>query len=431
MTKRSLPENLCFWTYVLTWPLYLVGALFLTGPALAWVMFALICLSAYLGPAIRPDLRLAGPVPALVWCWIVGMLVMLVALWIGHLNWDLGLSLTIKSTVGWMKGWAMVALFILIGSVLQIGREVLIRGQNIVGLVTLIILPLMLIAPMIGLPSRVFVSPLQATGGPGPEYFSVYLYTIDPENGSARWQFYAPWSPFAGLLGVTMVIFAIEDKKKFWLVCGLLAGIAMIYFSRSRMSLVGLAVCLAVPRLLSFAKDTRAWLTLAALASSMAITGSVAINFISSSVEGFKGARASSSRVRDTIQSIGYHRWRTEAFWFGHGTIERGPHIVEYMPIGSHHTWYALLFVKGLVGFFALLVPLLWQLIVVTFDAIQSPRGRLPCALMLNFVILTFGENLEVEVYLLWPAYVLLGIHAREMLHERRLKKLATSYQGQ
>jgi hypothetical protein len=200
------------------------------------------------------------------------------------------------------------------------------------------------------------------------------------------------------------------------LFCGLLGGLAMIYFSHSRMSLVALAVCIAVPRILPLAKDSRAWLASAVLVSSMAIFGNDLLNLISSSISGFKNARASSSRVRDTIQSIGYYRWQTEAFWFGHGTIERGPHIVEYMPIGSHHTWYGLLFVKGIVGFVALLVPMVWQLVVVISDAVRSPRGRLPCALMLNFVILTFGENLEVEVYLLWPAYVLLGIHLREIM---------------
>jgi hypothetical protein len=415
MVKRSLPESICFWTYVLTWPLYLIGGLYLTGPVLAWVMLGLLGVSAYFGPAMRNDLRIEHRVHPLVWCWVIAMLVMLLALWVGHGEWGLGLGATIKSSIGWAKGWAMIALFILIGAQFQIRRDVLIRGQNIVGLVTLCLLPLLLIAPLAHLPSRVFVSPLQATGGPGPEYFSVYLYTIDPENGSARWQFFAPWAPFAGLIGVTMVLFAVEEKKKFWLACGLLGGLAMIYFSRSRMSLVGLAVCLLVPRLLPLAKQSRAWLVGAAAVSSMAVFGGALLNLAKSSIDGFKNARASSSRVRDTIQSIGYYRWQTEAFWFGHGTIERGPHIVEYMPIGSHHTWYGLLFVKGIVGFSALLVPMIWHLVVVIVDAVQSARGRLPCALMLNFVILTFGENLEVEVYLLWPAYVLLGIHLREI----------------
>ncbi|MEL6316565.1 MAG: O-antigen ligase domain-containing protein, partial [Pseudomonadota bacterium] len=31
------------------------------------------------------------------------------------------------------------------------------------------------------------------------------------------------------------------------------------------------------------------------------------------------------------------------------------------------------------------------------------------------FVILSFGENIEIETYLLWPAILMLGVHAREM----------------
>ncbi|MDE2385084.1 MAG: O-antigen ligase domain-containing protein [Alphaproteobacteria bacterium] len=416
MTQRTLPENICFWAFVLTWPFYAIGALFLVGPILAWSLLALAGFAAYFGEAVRDDLRIAGPLPPLVLGWIIGMLAMLVVLWVGHMNWDLGLGQTIKSSVGWAKGWAMIAIFIWVGAVLQIRREVLVRSQNIVGLITLLLFPLMFVAPYIGLPSRLYVSPLQATGGPGPEYFSVYLFTIDPETMTPRWQFYAPWAPFAGLLGVTMAIFALEDEKKFWKYSGLLAGVLMIYFSKSRMSLVGLAACLIIPRLMPYLKYSKAWVVLAGLTSLFAVFGQTVLGLVSDAVEGFRAARMSSTRVRDTIQSIGYYRWQTEAPWFGHGTVERGPHIVEFMPIGSHHTWYALLFVKGIFGFFSFLIPMLWHLLAVALDAVRSPRGRLPLALLLNLLILTFGENIEIEVYLLWPAFVALGIHTREML---------------
>jgi len=415
MAQRTLPESICFWTIVLTWPLYFVGALFIVGPVLAWCLFFLILLSKYFGDSIRPDLVSTGQVPPLIWLWLVGMLIMLIALWVGHANWSLGTDQTLKSSIGWAKGWAMIAIFLLVGATLQINREVLIRSQNIVGLCTLVLFPFMLIAPSLGLPPKLFVSPLQATGGPGPEYFSIYLYTIDPETMTPRWQFYAPWSPFAGLVGVTMAIFALEDRRRFWLACGLIAGVIMIYFSKSRMSLVSLAVCVLVPRFLPLLKKPSTWLALVVISPIAGMFGGQLSNFISDSIRNFQHARVSSSRVRDTIQNIGYQRWKAEAVWFGHGTVTRGPHIVEYMPIGSHHTWYALLFVKGLVGFFALLVPMAVHVVTVIKDAIRGQRGRLPLALLLNFIILTFGENIEIEIYLLWPALVLLGIHAREM----------------
>ena len=38
------------------------------------------------------------------------------ALWVGHLDWSLGTGATIKSTIGWMKGWALIPLFLLAGA---------------------------------------------------------------------------------------------------------------------------------------------------------------------------------------------------------------------------------------------------------------------------------------------------------------------------
>ena len=273
----------------------------------------------------------------------------------------------------------------------------------------------MLIAPHIGLPFRLYVSPLEATGGPGPEYFSVYLFTIDPESMTPRWQFYAPWSPFAGMIGVMASIIALEEDEPLWRYIGLSAGIAMIFFSQSRMSIVSLFVCISLPRTLPYLRSSFAWTATSAILAMLSIFGTSLLDLISKSIIGFRGARANSTRVRDTIQNIGYQRWQSEAFWFGHGTIARGSHLVEFMPIGSHHTWYGLLFVKGIIGFTALFIPLVCHVFVTVIDAIQRPRGRLPFAIFLNFIILTFGENLEIEVYLFWPALVLLGVHLREL----------------
>ena len=89
---------------ILTWPFYAVGALYVVGPVLAWILGMLAVIALYLGPAMREDLRVTGTVPPLVWAWFAGMFVMLVALWMGHLAWGLGLKQTIKSSIGWAKG---------------------------------------------------------------------------------------------------------------------------------------------------------------------------------------------------------------------------------------------------------------------------------------------------------------------------------------
>jgi len=70
---------------------------------------------------------------------------------------------------------------------------------------------------------------------------------------------------------------------------------------------------------------------------------------------------------------------------------------------------------KGLVGFLALLVPFVWQLVLALKDAAKGPRGRLPLGIMMTLTMLSFGENIEIEAYLIWPGLIVLGIHAREI----------------
>jgi len=415
LVPANLAEAMLYKALIWTWPFYFIGALYVVGPILAWVIGGLALLALYLGPAMRPELRPTGSIPPVIWAWILGMFAMLVVLWLGHLDWALGTKQTIKSSVGWAKGWALLALFPLVGAVLQIRREVLVRGQCVVALWTLCIFPVMFIAPYIGLPERIFTSPLKAVGGPGPEYFTVFFFTYDPSSWTPRWQFFAPWAPFAALLGVNTVLFALEEKNIRWKSIGIAAGVLMILASKSRMGLVGLVACTIGPRMMPLLLKGWAWQVAAGLTASLAVLGTALIQGAEDAVRAFKGARADSTRVRETLQRIAQERWQNEAVWFGHGTVHPGPHVVEYMPIGSHHTWFGLLFVKGVFGVLALLVPLVWQLGLALVDAARGPRGRLPLGILMTIVLLSFGENLEIEVYMLWPGLVILGIHAREM----------------
>lgn len=408
-------EALVWYPLVWTWPFYAIGALYVVGPVLGWLLGGLALLSLYLGPAIRPDLRATGAVPGLVWLWAAGMGVMLVALWVGHLQWGFSTGAIIKSSIGWAKGWALIVLFLLAGAVLPIRRRMLVRAQSILALWTLVITPLLVLGYLAGLPEQLFVSPLRAVGGPGPAYFGVYVFTYDPSSWTPRWQFFAPWSPFAALLGVIMVLFGLEEDHRGWKTVAVTAGVVMILLTKSRMGLVGLVACTFGPRLLPLVLHGWAWKVAAGLAASLAVFGTALMTLIASGIAGFRAARADSTRVRETLQRIAAERWEQDAYWWGHGTVQPGPHLVEFMPIGSHHTWWGLLFVKGMVGFLAYLVPFAVHAIRVAVDAVLLPRGRLPLGIILTMLLLSFGENIEIQVYLLWPALVLLGVHLREM----------------
>ena len=137
---------------------------------------------------------------------------------------------------------------------------------------------------------------------------------------------------------------------------------------------------------------------------------------IDDAVQAFIGARADSSRVRSALARIAYHRWETEAPLFGHGAVERGSHLVEFMPIGSHHTWYGLLFVKGAVGFLALVLPLAWSFFELLAKAQRDAVARAAFGMVLVFIFNSFGENLEILAYLAWPGLLVIGIASRRKL---------------
>jgi len=127
--------------------------------------------------------------------------------------------------------------------------------------------------------------------------------------------------------------------------------------------------------------------------------------------------RADSSRVRGALERIALERWINEAPFWGHGVVEIGTHYVEYMPIGSHHTWLGLLFVKGMVGFFALALPLTATIFWLGYKyltAISNSQHfyQYRTALHLSLVLsaYSFTENLEILAYLHWPAILYIGL---------------------
>ena len=404
---QTVAERLIVRTIEWTWLLWLVGGLYIAGPALGWVLAAMVATSLYLG---RSDITVV-PRPVLVW--LGSMAIMLIILWIGHFNFDLGPAKTLKSSIGWAKGWALIALFPLAGAMLAVRPEVIYRAVCRLGLVTLILLPIFLFAPSLGLPERLWVSPLKIVGGAGTEYFAAQLFTIEPGIGRVRWQFFAPWSPAAGMMGVIYVYLAAKERNLFWKTIGITAGVALAILSQSRVAYV--ALVMVAPMVWVAARLNRGYLWMAAAPAMLALGffGPALLELIDSFVAEFYAARADSSRVRATLARIAIDRWQNEAYWFGHGIVENGPHLVKYMPIGSHHSWYGLLFVKGLTGAIALAVPLTFTAIYLALRSSSNKIARIGLAMVIFLILYSMSENLEMLAYLYWPALIMIGIAFR------------------
>ena len=408
-----------------TWFVYLFGGLYVLGPVLGVGLTGLLCARYYLADEAI-ETRHVPAVPSGVWVWILGMLVMLLALEVAHMNQNMGLGQTIKSTIGWAKGWALLALFPLIGACMNVRVEAIIRAAGWVALGTLLLTPVFLVAPMVGLPERLFVSPLKLVGGPGPEFFAVQLYSYEPMDGSTRLRYFTPWSPAAGMIGNMYLIFALSDKRRFWKWMGIVSALAMIVTSKSRLAIA--AAMFIWPVVIAVGESKRPVMWFTAMLGLVMLTpmAQSILDWIDATLNSVKSMRADSTRVRELLGDIAITRWWTEAPIWGHGIVERGPHAVEYMPIGSHHTWYGLLFVKGAVGAIALAIPLAWSLIEFALLAVtRSKAGRIAFGMVLLMSFYSIGENLEILAYLIWPGLLVMGVAARELQQVAQAQTLA------
>ena len=389
--------------------------MYVLGPVLGVGLTGLLCARYYLADEAI-ETRHVPAVPSGVWVWILGMLVMLLALEVAHMNQNMGLGQTIKSTIGWAKGWALLALFPLIGACMSVRVETIIRAAGWVALGTLLLTPVFLVAPMVGLPERLFVSPLKMVGGPGPEFFAVQLYSYEPMDGSTRLRYFTPWSPAAGMIGNMYLIFALSDKRRFWKWMGIVSALAMIVTSKSRLAIAAAMFIWPVVIAVGESKRPLMWFTATLGLVLLTPMAQSILDWIDATLNSVKSMRADSTRVRELLGDIAITRWWTEAPIWGHGIVERGPHAVEYMPIGSHHTWYGLLFVKGAVGAVALAIPLGWSLIEFALLAVtRSKAGRIAFGMVLLMSFYSIGENLEILAYLIWPGLLVMGIAAREL----------------
>ncbi len=414
MAPANTEERIVWYSIIGTYGFYAMGALYVLAPVIAWLLLAL-AVFRILRFVVMGDAKSHVPLPPLVLIWLAGMLVMYVALVVGHFNYDFSLGTVIKSSIGWAKGWALLAIFPLIGC-LNIRPELIYRAACIVSLHTLLLVPLFVGAWLAGLPQILYVSPLQMVGGPGPEFFAMSLYEIDPSNGSPRWRLFTPWAPALGFVANIYFVFALREKNRFYRYAGYIGCITMVLLSGSRLGLLSLITVSLITWWLSMmGRPLVLWISGVA-ASFTGLAMAPILGFAEEFSTRFREARADSSRVREALGRIAVNRWRDEAPLWGHGQVEAGPHLVEYMMIGSHHTWYGLLYVKGAVGFFAMAVPLACGVLYFLVKAMHTREGQVALSILLLLFLYTFGENLEVLAYLIWPGLLFIGIASKNTL---------------
>lgn len=405
---KNFPERVVWYAMTWTYFFYLFGATYVVGSLIGWILFIYLLLKLWLQDESTP-IEEKIVIPWIVWVWIIGMLMMEISLIVGHLNYNLPVSQIIKSSIGWAKGWALIALYPLAGC-LNIRPQIIYRAACVICFQTLVISPLLIAAPLLHLPETLYVSPLKAVGaGLGPSFFDVTLYAVD-FDGQIRQRLFTPWGPALGFVANIYFTLAVQEKDRKWRWYGIIGAIYLSQICKSRLA----QVCILSTPIFIFVMSRliRPYI-LMLLGGVSVMSGILAINIMNAVTafwKSFKAQRAASSRVRSVIKEIAFYRAKTEAPIWGHGILQMGPHVVEFMPIGSHHTWAGLAFVKGMVGFYSLAIPMFLGFLFLLVKAQNSQDAATGLAILFILFLYTFGENLEILAYLYWPGLIMMGI---------------------
>ena len=406
INQLNVEEKVISYCIQSTWILYFTGLLYVAGSLIAWLLVFIFFKRFMDGKNIKMHF--------LAYVWIFAMSIQLLAIIIGHINHDLPTTSLVKSTIGWAKGWALFALFPLVAH-LNIRVQTIQHSLLNLSKQTLWIAPILIAAAIFHLPGSLYSSPLKFLAN--PSFFEIELYGLNASTGLPRWRLFTPWGPALGLYGNILFVFCCIGKRDISTYLGFAAAILMVLLSQSRMGILCLLVIPCLSFFLIKFKDIKYLIALAILTPVMTAIIPIGIEYTQMMIEQVHTARADSSRVRGALERIAIERWQTEAPIWGHGVVEKGSHYVEYMPIGSHHTWLGLLFVKGLVGLFAMAIPMLatifwlmYRYFSVDIQHTHFKYYRAALHLMLVLCAYSFTENLEILAYLYWPALLFIGL---------------------
>lgn len=415
---ENLPEKLIWYYIISNYAIYLFCGQYFLAPLLATFLAFYVLRKWWRQSQITP-LSQRISISTSVWVWLIAMIVIEIALIVGHVNFDWSGVHIFKSSLNWYRKWFLLALFPIAGY-LDIRPKLLYRALCILCLQHLIFIPLFGLMGFAHI-NVMYYSPLKALGG-GELLYQVIFGTV-VDTGQTRFQLFTPWPPALGLLGVIDFLLTWQEEDKKWRFLGMAGAIAAVFTSVSRLAMICVFLVPVLVWLLRnfFAPKVQFTAAISSLFLGMFLP--TLINTMELVKEQFHKFRAGSSRVRSTLGRIAIDRWWNEAPVWGHGQVEsRGPALVGHMPIGSHHTWYGLLFNHGLVGGVALGLALFWSFIELLIKAQQDEDAKVALGILVTLILFSFGENIETLAYLYWPGLIMLGIGYKKKLAPQRQK---------
>jgi len=411
MKPQNFEESLVWYVILGTYAIYALGILFPIYSLLGWVLGGYVIWKIFLQTEDTPPNEKIR-IPWIIYLWGIYSLIILVATYAGITDFNLGTNVLLRSILGWLTSSTIMPLFLLSGC-LNIRAKLIYRAVCILCLQSLIAIPIAYAAYYLNLPGILYSSPIEKLIQNGPIFHDVGFYTSDYGADNVRLFLFTPWCPALGLVSNVYFFMVLQESNKTWRYIGIVGAIAMNLVSLSRAGLVTLPAVLIMIWSLRNLTRPEIQITAGIISFIAGIFSTTLTNAATEFADRFYSSRADSSRVRAALQRVAIDAWKEAPVW-GHGTQKPGPPVLANLPIGSHHTWVGLLYTKGLVGFLALLLPILCSFLDLLIKARHSQIAETALSILLVLLFFSFGEQIDILAYIFWPALIIIGIAFKE-----------------
>lgn len=409
MKPENFEESIIWYSLMSTYILYVAGLLYIVNSSIAWILLIYLCKKLW-NQTRETSFEEKIKIPWIIWVWIICMLIMALGTYVGLVDFDYDTKGIVRGLLNWSREWALLMLFPLAGCCLNIRPQLIYRAICWLCLQSLFFIPVSYGAFLLRIPSLVYSSPLERITQNGPIYYNVVLYFKEYGSwDSYRLGLFTPWAPALALLGIMYFLFTLQEQHKIWRWIGLVSSLLITYLTASRTAVSCLPTVLILVWLLTNFYRPYAQILSSITCFISGIFSTFIVELIRNAQDTFTSSREDSSRVRNILARIGLERFKEAPIW-GHGHLEPGFEATANMPIGSHHTWIGLLFVKGSVGFFTFLIPIICSFIYLAVKAQSNVTAKVGLSFLLTLIIFTFTDNQEVLAYLYWPGLIIMGI---------------------
>ena len=408
MKPQNFEESLVWYVIIGTYGIYALGILFPVYSLLGWVLGGYLVFKMLLHDTPAKQIR----IPWIIFLWGLYALTSLIVTYVGITDFQLGTNALLRAILGWLASTTIIPLFLLSGC-LDIRAKLIYRAICILCLQSLIAIPIAYAGYYLKLPDILYSSPIERLIQNGPIFHNVGFYTSDYGVNNVRLFLFTPWCPALGLVSNVYFFMVLQESNKKWRYIGIVGAIAMNIVSLSRAGLVTLPIVLIMIWSLKNFTRPEVQITAGTISFIAGIFSTTLTNAATEFVDKFYSSRADSSRVRAALQRVAIDAWKEAPIW-GHGVQKPGPPVLANLPIGSHHTWIGLLYTQGLIGFLALLLPVLCSLIDLLIKTRYSKIAETALSILLVLIFFSFGEQIDVLGYIFWPALIIIGIAFKE-----------------